>query len=429
MKKKVLAMLLVATCVLQFAGCAPKKEADVYELPKQEEDEKDDSQVDVEVNDASAAPIVADWESVDSIKSNVLDGGNLYSEGDISIEVSPEELLEHFDYGDIVLVSLGERGAVLATVANGPEGNQGDFVLSATPGLSCVELFSVGKCSAVELGIMNEEERETGTHYELNEGITLPLPVYIYADDVDTMDNQSLVRHLQDSISNNRDDYPGLSDEDFANFRAVSAPGLKQNWIYRSTSAVRGELGRNDYVIKLAEDAGVKTFINLSDDEERAKSEAGYAGYYGNSTVIYSPMDSHRFEDPDRFDRQMGNAFRAYAQNDGPFLFHCKGGKDRTGFMAAVLEALAGASVEEIRVDYARTYINLYGVMDGNKQVELSPAVKDCVADYIVILLEEAFETDDLINTDLQNAAEQYLMNKAGMTYEEVNALKESIME
>jgi len=181
-----------------------------------------------------------------------------YSEGDISIEVSPEELLEHFDYGDIVLVSLGERGAVLATVANGPEGNQGDFVLSATPGLSCVELFSVGKCSAVELGIMNEEERETGTHYELNEGITLPLPVYIYADDVDTMDNQSLVRHLQDSISNNRDDYPGLSDEDFANFRAVSAPGLKQNWIYRSTSAVRGELGRNDYVIKLAEDAGVE---------------------------------------------------------------------------------------------------------------------------------------------------------------------------
>jgi protein tyrosine/serine phosphatase len=40
---------------------------------------------------------------------------------------------------------------------------------------------------------------------------------------------------------------------------------------------------------------------------------------------------------------------------DGAVVFHCAGGKDRTGLVAALLLRLAGASVDEIVADYALT--------------------------------------------------------------------------
>jgi len=40
---------------------------------------------------------------------------------------------------------------------------------------------------------------------------------------------------------------------------------------------------------------------------------------------------------------------------DGTVLFHCAGGKDRTGLVAALLLRLAGASIDEIARDYALT--------------------------------------------------------------------------
>lgn len=58
---------------------------------------------------------------------------------------------------------------------------------------------------------------------------------------------------------------------------------------------------------------------------------------------------------------------RAYAPNfaralaaiadapDGAVVFHCAGGKDRTGLVAALLLRLAGAPIEEIARDYALT--------------------------------------------------------------------------
>ena len=45
----------------------------------------------------------------------------------------------------------------------------------------------------------------------------------------------------------------------------------------------------------------------------------------------------------------------------GPYLIHCTEGKDRTGFVCALLEALCGASYDEMRDDYMITYDNYYG--------------------------------------------------------------------
>jgi protein-tyrosine phosphatase len=49
-------------------------------------------------------------------------------------------------------------------------------------------------------------------------------------------------------------------------------------------------------------------------------------------------------------------ALGAIADADGLVLFHCAGGKDRTGLVAALLLRLAGVPIGEIARDYALTY-------------------------------------------------------------------------
>jgi protein-tyrosine phosphatase len=41
--------------------------------------------------------------------------------------------------------------------------------------------------------------------------------------------------------------------------------------------------------------------------------------------------------------------------SDGPALVHCTAGKDRTGFVVAVIQSALGASENDIATDYLRT--------------------------------------------------------------------------
>jgi protein-tyrosine phosphatase len=57
----------------------------------------------------------------------------------------------------------------------------------------------------------------------------------------------------------------------------------------------------------------------------------------------------------DRRPAAIGAIFNAIAEADGPVLFHCFAGKDRTGLVAAMLLSLAGVDEEAIGADYAET--------------------------------------------------------------------------
>jgi protein-tyrosine phosphatase len=52
-------------------------------------------------------------------------------------------------------------------------------------------------------------------------------------------------------------------------------------------------------------------------------------------------------------------ALAAMANADGLVVFHCAGGKDRTGLVASLLLRLAGATPAEIAADYALSEVNL----------------------------------------------------------------------
>ena len=54
-----------------------------------------------------------------------------------------------------------------------------------------------------------------------------------------------------------------------------------------------------------------------------------------------------------------GAVFDAIASADGPVLFHCFAGKDRTGLVAALMLSLAGVEPGAIGADYAETDVQL----------------------------------------------------------------------
>jgi protein-tyrosine phosphatase len=73
--------------------------------------------------------------------------------------------------------------------------------------------------------------------------------------------------------------------------------------------------------------------------------------------------------------RAMADSYRAYVREnldvfeaflricssaDGPVMFHCSAGKDRTGFAAALLLSALGASTDDIMTDYLRTRTDWY---------------------------------------------------------------------
>ncbi|HWN90996.1 MAG TPA: tyrosine-protein phosphatase [Verrucomicrobiae bacterium] len=61
----------------------------------------------------------------------------------------------------------------------------------------------------------------------------------------------------------------------------------------------------------------------------------------------------------ERRQRGMGAIFDAIATADGPVLFHCFAGKDRTGLVAAMMLSIAGVEPEAIGADFAETDLQL----------------------------------------------------------------------
>jgi protein-tyrosine phosphatase len=84
----------------------------------------------------------------------------------------------------------------------------------------------------------------------------------------------------------------------------------------------------------------------------RRLSEAGWAAVwaYGVRTIV--DLRGADEGDPDLAPRPAGITTVQVPLDPGCVVFHCAGGKDRTGLLALVLLTLAGAAPEEIIADY-----------------------------------------------------------------------------
>ena len=126
------------------------------------------------------------------------------------------------------------------------------------------------------------------------------------------------------------------------------------------------------------------------------------------------------------FKAKVAGGLAVMAENEGPYLVHCTEGKDRTGFVCMLLEALCGADYEELVRDYMITYDNYFGVTL-EKEKSRYDVIVDSVLDPMIRSLSGDMEAD-VRTMDLAGSAEKYLL-EGGMSIEQIRLLKERLTD
>ena len=247
-----------------------------------------------------------------------------------------------------------------------------------------------------------------------------------------TLNERAKYRSVQESGNIRYEDDRSLfaSDEVFANFRSVSAGNIAEHWLYRSASPCDNRRGRAAIADRLAEQAGIRYIIDLSDSEKRLEDHMSAGDFnspyflrlYKDGKVLLLNMSMMFADETNR--RKIIDIVTAITENEGPYLLHCAEGKDRTGFVFALLEALCGASYEEIEKDYMITYDNYYGI-NTNETPEQYRTIRE---QYLHVILKEIVSDDkvDFTKADLASYAHDYLVN-TGVSEDAIRKLQSKL--
>ena len=227
---------------------------------------------------------------------------------------------------------------------------------------------------------------------------------------------------LSMKYTNNRADYSDLSDAEFANARAVRAGNIASGVLHRSSSPFCNDIDRAGYVSNYLEDATVITVLNLADTEEKMLTYdmPSYSrSLWDGGNVILCPLKA----DPtaDDYNNRLIEALKELPSRPAPYVVHCMEGKDRTGYVCALLEGLCGASYDEIVEDYLITYDNYYRI-NPTKNPDLCNTLVSLRLN--TCLMHYAGVTDEAIlpRTNFADSFSDYLLSH-GMNNEQLDAL------
>ena len=229
-------------------------------------------------------------------------------------------------------------------------------------------------------------------------------------------------RALSMSYTLDRKDYPDFTDEQFANARASKGGRLASGVLHRSSSPFCDDINRAYYVSEYMESEKVKTVLNLADTEEKMKSYdmPPYSRQlWEEGNVILCPLKA----DPtaDDFNKRLIAALKELPSRPAPYIVHCMEGKDRTGYVCALLEGLCGATYEEIVADYLLTYDNYYRITP-EKDPELCNTLVSLRLNTCLMYYADVTDEAQLKNVDYAKAFANYLLSH-GMSQQQIDAL------
>ena len=231
--------------------------------------------------------------------------------------------------------------------------------------------------------------------------------------------------------SKDRGDFP--SDVVFANFYEVTGGDLVSGKLYRSFSPLYApqKQSRSPYVNQLAEEVGIQYEIALSyNNASVAQAVAQLEGYCidlcKEGNYLAPGMGYLYFQQKD-WTRQVLESIK---DNDGPYLVHCNVGRDRTGYIVLLLQALCGCSADEMQECEARAFVNLYGIEPGSREYD---TVVKCTYNRNLYLISEwesivklsdiDWKHVDVSKVDTKAAAYTYCTGYLGMDVSDVDAV------
>ena len=283
----------------------------------------------------------------------------MYRFAHLYFNIPADAFLKEFDFGDSCKVSFNgyvfDDVPIFGSYEDMMPGEIAMYLTSGDPDISiCINYGKIG----VETGILKISSSDSRYPYELREDVQLPVAAAFELKEKGKYKKRIVLSKLR--LGHSKGEYRGMiSDEEFANFRAINTTGLKHNILYRSASPIDPKSGRNLVADRLMQSAGIQTAIDLSDSEDKAKSYEGYKDtYYSEQNVSFIPMPVAYKEK--EFEAKLAESLRFILNNEGPYLVHCYIGKDRTGFVSALLELLVGAEIGEVQNEFLQSYQCLY---------------------------------------------------------------------
>ena len=266
-----------------------------------------------------------------------------------------------------------------------------------------------------------------------------------YGDDVYSMNNfnkdtrvtitvnqeqkyRDIEETLSISYSDDINEYP--SKEEFANFREIKVGYIKPGLLYRGASPIDNRRKRAATVDGLLEENNIHYVIDLADKRstiyEMYEKEDFASPYFqsleGSGKVLALGMAAAYKTDD--FASKMRNMFLGILYNNGPYYIHCLEGKDRTGYVCMVIEALCGATYEELIDDYFITYHNYYGIEKGTNKYDV---IKELHIDEMIRFVFDYGKETVLLGANYYSKANNYLLS-IGLTQEDINAVQQKLM-
>ena len=347
--------------------------------------------------------------------------------GNIVLTIGPDSMSSlGYEPADIVLVRIGDAEMEMPIGTNYTDADSGEplccFRKEASGESWIILMINAGDlATTMEIAEKHKTSAPPGYEWSFADGLDASVPVYISMAKKQGYAEEYAMHQLGSARSNIRSDYEKLSNSEYANFRAVNTTGMGTDTLFRSSSPVNPALNRNEEADEALLSSMVRTIINIGDDEEEMKNYADYnLTNYSKCDIIAADMSTDFFSAD--FRQKLAECYRFMISHEGPYLIHCNEGKDRTGFVVAVLESFMGADEDEIVEDYMLTYYNFYGIEPGSKQYD------QISAGSIEGYLEKAFKIPSIRkdDVDLQACAETYLLG-LGLSEEELAALRDKL--
>ena len=344
----------------------------------------------------SVSYVSAEEPAIISMETGVLEDKEF---GAVYLDLTIEEFNEKgFSFGDGITVEF-DNGFTLENIPyySGYYVNIGEPLACGYPGYPHVAIVRNYSAPMWEESGVTEDTRAAVTLVQKGEYLA----------------TEELFHLTYDSVQKD-----GESDKQFGNFRSLTGGNIQENLIYRGASPCDNTHGRASVADKLIKDAGIRYVINLSDSEEEVeefRQEQGYHSPYYDSLleendVILLNLNANYTSD--EYTQKLSQALFEMTKHEGPYYIHCQEGKDRTGFVCALILSLAGANEEEIIEDYMITFENYYGITKENN-FEKYNAVLGNIEGFMDYIQGE---------TTLQEGAEEYLA-KGGLREEEIEAV------
>ena len=185
---------------------------------------------------------------------------------------------------------------------------------------------------------------------------------------------------------------------------------MKQGLIYRS--ARFDDMNSSCY--EAIRQLDIQTDLDLRKVGEGAINPLGLPNYYLKTIVQYDLKEENR--------PALVEAVRVFADPANyPIIFHCAVGRDRTGTLAMVLQALAGASVDYIIHEYFTSMWSVTGAY--------SKSITDLNLALVNSTLNQLIEYGDDLYTGVVNylkvREDKITHELVGLTDEEINSIRD----